>query len=118
MTPESESALLDQLHSEFSDFYKELYNIRPRWVRFASVEDAEDAIVELAGESEMNREMDRYHGEVDSLALGTASQVRANQPGPYDREHLPKFAGMGRRSELDEKLRRRLRRIIREVVRR
>lgn len=115
MTPESYEALLDQLNGEYSDFYKELYNIRPG-SGFTKVEDAEDAIAELAAESEMDREMERYRGEVASLAQDVERDVNTNRPRPYDREHMPKYAGMGRRSELDEKLRRRLRRIIREVV--
>ena len=44
MTPESEATLLDDLHGEYSDFYKELNNIRPWWVQFDTVDQANEAI--------------------------------------------------------------------------
>tara|TARA_Y100000034_G_scaffold47441_1_gene58414 strand:- start:3288 stop:3644 length:357 start_codon:yes stop_codon:yes gene_type:complete len=116
MTPESEEELLDQLNAEYSDAYKELYGIRPRWIEFNKVEDADDALAELHDDMQRKIEIETQEREAWQHQRQKEEEIQELQPGIYDREHLPKFAGMGRQVETRIRLRSRLRKIIREVV--
>jgi hypothetical protein len=40
-------ATLDEMHEHYSDLYKSVYGIRPRWVSFDNILDAGDAILSL-----------------------------------------------------------------------
>lgn len=43
---------LEQLHSDYSDLYKDVHGIRPRWAKFSTVEEAEAAYNQLAAYAE------------------------------------------------------------------
>ena len=117
MSPESYEKELESLNGIYSDTYKEMYGIRPRWMHFNKVEDAEAALEDLYARQDWDAQVDQYEDEFFDIDHTLDTQEQELQPGPYDREHLPKYSGMGRRAEeLQENLKLRLRRIIREVT--
>lgn len=117
MDPELDENTLDTLTGIYSDVYKELHGIRPRWERFDSVDQVELAILNLYDEIDHKAEIEAHEREEREYDQSVDREVEDLQPGIYDREHLPKYSGMGRRAEeLQENLKLRIRRIIREVV--
>ena len=46
-------ATLDEMHDYYSDFYKEVYGIRPRWASFETIDDAGVAILQLEAEAKI-----------------------------------------------------------------
>ncbi len=65
--------------SEYSDYYKSVYNIRPRGERFASLEAVEAAIAELdaAAEREAAWEAKREEREADRAAFARMEERAA-----------------------------------------
>ena len=49
----SRLATLDEMHEHYSDFYKEVHGIRPRWVTFTSIKEAGEAILRLEAEAKI-----------------------------------------------------------------
>lgn len=79
---------LECLQSDFSDFYKEIHGIRPRWMtdeQWNSEEWLEQAIkgLEVAAEEEAVRRNDAYARAINTLEDLIVTQI---QNGATDRE--------------------------------
>ena len=98
MTPESYEEELENLSSEYSDTYKDVHGIRPRQVRFGTVDEAEAALESLYADIESDRSFDQYNSERLGYARDFDLQTQELQSGTFDREDLSKQSGMGRRS--------------------
>ena len=117
MTPESEEALLANLHGIYSDVYKSKYGMRPRLSKFDTVENIEAAIDELQSEIELDLETDVWFDDQARMQNDMDTQVHELQPNPGDAEHFPKRSGMGRRFESKMRLRNRIRKLVQEKYR-
>ena len=80
---------LECLQSDFSDFYKEVHGIRPRWMtdeQWNSEEWLEAAIrgLEVAAEEENQRRNDAYARSINTLEDSIATLIQTE--GATDRE--------------------------------
>jgi len=107
---------LEAFSDEYSDTYKSIYGIRPRWIRFSTVDEAEEALSRLYDEMSRHTDHERYRDELDAVSADIDNQVQSNQPGPYDSEDLSKHSGMGRRVESRIQMKNSIRKIIKEVL--
>jgi hypothetical protein len=78
----SRLATLDEMHEHYSDFYKEVYGIRPRWARFATIEDAGVAILQLNAEAKLVfAQKDREEAEAAEAVEKTINSLIASGAG-------------------------------------
>ena len=120
-----EDLALSLLSQTYSDAYKSLHGIRPRWVKFNSPAEAQKAIDAL----DLDAERMAYEDDLSWLEQETEWEKSRKEmadlrtPGiDLDYEHVPKRSGMGRRMESVKKERnktmkitkRQLRKIIKE----
>jgi hypothetical protein len=103
---DSDQEMLDHLSSLYSDMYKDVHGIRPRWAHFKTIDQVQHAIDDLQpcvdieiAQQEEDRRRDEFEQEIESL-----------RPGDYDIES-PKHSGMRRRQE---SIRRQLKKIVNE----
>jgi hypothetical protein len=120
------------LSSTYSDYYKEIHGIRPRWnmerIRAMSVEEIQaevdkldDEAAELAKDPPHEWMEDRDHEDQEGWEDEMIAAVKAHPedvPEEYiEYETLPQQTGMGRRTEGIMRItRRQLRRIIKEAI--
>ncbi len=114
------------LASTYSDYYKDLHGIRPRWmadkIKTMSVEEIQTLIDDLDKEAEVMAADEKWEEEnLPGWEDEMMAAVKANPediPSEYlEYETLPQQTGMGRRTEGIMRItRRQLRRIIREAI--
>tara|TARA_Y100000310_G_C20532914_1_gene739418 strand:+ start:206 stop:937 length:732 start_codon:yes stop_codon:yes gene_type:complete len=114
------------LSSTYSDYYKDLHGIRPRWmadkIKSMSVEEIQTLIDDLDKEAETMAADEKW--EEENLPGWEDEMIAAVKAHPEDvpkeyleYETLPQQTGMGRRTEGIMRItRRQLRRIIRETT--
>ena len=114
------------LSSTYSDYYKDLHGIRPRWmadkIKSMSVEEIQTLIDDLDKEAETMVADEKW--EEENLPGWEDEMIAAVKAHPEDvpeeyleYETLPQQTGMGRRTEGIMRItRRQLRRIIREAI--
>ena len=114
------------LASTYSDYYKDLHGIRPRWmadkIKTMSVEEIQTLIDDLDKEAEVMAADEKW--EEENLPGWEDEMMAAVEANPEDipeeyleYETLPQQTGMGRRTEGIMRItRRQLRRIIRESL--
>ena len=90
---------LDHLVGEYSDAYKDIHGIRPRWMKFNSVEEVEAALDELHRQDELQAAYDKHDEEVRAHEQQKEREFQTLMPVPGEREDLSKISGMGRRFE-------------------
>lgn len=124
----------EHMESLYSDMYKELHNIRPRWVDFENISDSElrQMLVNLQDdidnapplddyedyedyEAEADREVEAFkqslymQGEEDQEFLEPEASAEEEEL-----ERMPKHIGMGRGASLDETIRAMVREVLLE----
>lgn len=62
----SDATELEELQSMYSDFYKEVHGIRPRWVRLTSIAEAEHKLAQLREEAVAIQESEAYWDKIDA----------------------------------------------------
>jgi len=106
-----EELSLDLLSSTYSDKYKSIHGIRPKWAKFKTVEEVQKAIANL------DREVEEM---IATDELDQQSQLEyEREKYEFDYEKSPSRSGMGRRMESKMRIsRKRLNKIIKESMRR
>ena len=109
---------LDHLVGEYSDAYKDIHGIRPRWKKFNSVEEVHAALDELDRYTELQTAYDKHDEEVWAHEQQEEQEVQDLMSVPAEREDLSKISGMGRRFEgrIMKITKRQLGRIIKEEI--
>jgi hypothetical protein len=110
-----EDLALSVLSQTYSDMYKDINGIRPRWVKFTSADEASRKIDTLHKEYESAMEDQQFAEEEIQRHLEKEKEIQTLMPGEFDYEHIPRSSGMGRRVENKMRItKRQLRRIIKE----
>lgn len=108
----------EHMESLYSDMYKELHNIRPRWVDFENISDSElrQMLVNLQDDIDNAPPLDDDDDFSDYVR-----DVDRDMPTSWDEEaeeeeleRLPKQMGMGRGASLDETIRAMVREVLLE----
>jgi hypothetical protein len=88
------------LHQEYSDAYKSLHGIRPRWVKFETVEQIQQALKDLDREYEIMAADDKWNAERDAEWEKERQELAMLQVPGIDLEYdqVPHHQGMGRRA--------------------
>jgi hypothetical protein len=96
-----EDLALSILHQTYSDTYKSLHGIRPRWAKFNSVAEAQKAIDDLDKEAELISADDENWLEKEAEWEKERQKLSdLEAPGlDLDYQKLSKQSGMGRRME-------------------
>ena len=112
-----EELAMSLLSQTYSDMYKSVHGIRPRWVQFNNAAEVQAAIDDL------NRDIDEvirageWQAQQDAEYAKQQKELEELMPGEFDFEHVPRRSGMGRRMEsvvrISEK---KLKRIIKEII--
>ena len=100
-----EELALSLLSSSYSDMYKSIHGIRPRWQEFSSPAEAQAAIDALNQEVEAMIAADELRVQQQAEYEKKEKELQALMPGEFDFEHVPRRSGMGRRTESTSKLR-------------
>lgn len=110
------------LSQTYSDAYKSLHGIRPRWAKFETVDQVQQAIDELDREAEAMAEDQAFWAKREAEWEKERQELAALQVPGLDLEYekVPQRSGMGRRHEGVEKrtfrtTRKRLKQIIESV---
>ena len=115
-----EELALSILHQEYSDTYKALHGIRPRFKSFDTVDQVQDALDDLDREYEAMEAQAKLDAAVEADFQAEREELASLQvPGlDLDFEKKPMRSGMGRRMEgrKVKVTRRQLRRMIREEM--
>ena len=110
------------LSQTYSDAYKSLHGIRPRWAEFKTVQEIEDALDELDQQAEAMAEDEAVWAQIDQEGWEKERQELEDLSRPgldLEYEKVPQRSGMGRRMEgrASVKLtKKQLRKIIRESL--
>ncbi|MBK26135.1 MAG: hypothetical protein CME70_19210 [Halobacteriovorax sp.] len=124
-----EELAFEILSQTYSDAFKSLHGIRPRWARFETVAQVQAAIDDLDREAEAMAEDDAFNAEREAEWEKERQELAALQvPGlDLDYEKVPQRSGMGKRLKTKSAQRQwenkamnitksRLRQIIREEI--
>ena len=89
------------LSQEYSDAYKALHGIRPRWASFENVKQVQDALEDLDREAEAMAEDQAFWNSIEAEWEKERQELASlSRPGlDLDYDKLPKQQGFGRRSE-------------------
>ena len=103
------------LSQSYSDAYKSLHGIRPRWARFKTVDEVQAAIDDLDREAEAMAEDEAFYAEREKEWEKERQELAALQVPGLDLEYekIPQRSGMGRRAESIK----RIKKIIQEELR-
>ena len=112
-----EELALSLLSSTYSDMYKSIHGIRPRWEEFNSPAEAQAAIDALDQEVEDMIAADELEAQQQAEYEKKEKEIQALMPGEFDFQHIPKRSGMGRRMENYIRITpNALKRLIKEVI--
>jgi hypothetical protein len=112
-----EELALSLLGSTYSDMYKSIHGIRPRWENFNTPAEAQAAIDRLDQEVEDMIAADELEAQQQAEYEKKEKEIQALMPREFDFEHVPRHSGMGRRMENKKTIiKNRLTKIIREVL--
>lgn len=93
----------EAMESLYWDMYKELHNIRPRWVDFESLSDSElrKMILDLQDDIVASFESEKFDREREEEKLADERAISELEPSAEEEEleRLPMHSGMGRRLE-------------------
>ena len=89
------------LSQSYSDAYKSLHGIRPRWARFETVEQIQQALNDLDREYEAMAADNKWNAERDAEWEKERQELATLQVPGLDLEYekVPQRSGMGRRHE-------------------
>lgn len=108
----------EHMESLYSDMYKELHNIRPRWVDFESLSDSElrKMILDLQDDIDASFESEKFDREREEEELADERAISELEPSAEEEEleRMPKHIGMGRGASLDETIRAMVREVLLE----
>ena len=94
-----EELALSLLHSSYSDTYKSIHGIRPRWAKFETVEEVQKALNDLDREVEDMIAADELDAQKQAEYEKKQKEIRALMPTGYEHaltRDFPKQAGFGR----------------------
>lgn len=96
-----EELAFEILSQSYSDAYKELHGIRPRWARFKTCQEVQEALDELDKEAQAISEDEAFWATIESGWEQERKELAALQvPGcDLDYEKIPQRQGMGRRGK-------------------
>ena len=94
-----EELALSLLGSTYSDMYKSIHGIRPRWENFNTPAEAQGAIDRLDQEVEDMIAADELEAQQQAEYEKKEKEIQALMPGEFDFQHVPRRSGMGRRME-------------------
>jgi hypothetical protein len=121
----------EAMESLYWDMYKELHNIRPRWVDFESLSDSElrKMILDLQDDIVASFESEKFDREREEEKLADERAISELEPSAEEEEleRLPMHSGMGRRLEetyidnmpsgkVSENVRKVIRTLVKEVL--
>lgn len=96
----------ETMESLYWDMYKELHNIRPRWVDFENISDSElrKMILDLQDDIDASFESEKFDREREEEELADERAISELEPSAEEEEYerMPKNMGMGRGASLDE----------------
>lgn len=96
----------EAMESLYWDMYKELHNIRPRWVDFESLSDSElrKMILDLQDDIDASFESEKFDREREEEELADERAISELEPSAEEEEYerMPKSMGMGRGASLEE----------------
>lgn len=106
----------EAMESLYWDMYKELHNIRPRWVDFENISDSElrKMILDLQDDIDASFESEKFDREREEEELADERAISELEPSAEEEEYerMPKSMGMGRGASLEETIRA----LVREVL--
>jgi hypothetical protein len=112
-----EELALSLLGSTYSDMYKSIHGIRPRWENFNTPAEAQAAIDRLDLEVEDMIAADELEAQQQAEYEKKEKEIQALLPGEFDFEHVPRRSGMGRRMENKMRIsRKQLSKIVKETM--
>lgn len=107
------------LSQEYSDAYKALHGIRPRWARFENVKQVQDALEDLDREAEALAEDQAFWATIEAEWEKERQELASlSRPGlDLDYDKFPKQQGFGRRTESKIVMTRgQLRKLLKEAI--
>jgi hypothetical protein len=112
-----EELALSLLRQNYSDTYKSIHGIRPRWATFETVEEVQKAITNLDLEVEEMIAADELDQQKQIEYERERKELEELMPHEFDYEDVPKRSGMGRRMENKMRIsRKQLNKIIKESM--
>lgn len=114
----------EAMESLYSDMYKELHNIRPRWVDFENLSDSKlrKMILDLQDDIDASFESEQFDREREEEYVARERDIEELEPSAEEEEleRLPKHMGMGRGAGLEEtyidNMKEEVRALVREVL--
>jgi len=94
-----EDLALSLLSSSYSDLYKSLHGIRPRWQKFNTPAEAQDALNNLDRVYEEMLAQEEINAQQQAEYVKKEAEIKSLMPDEFDFEHIPRRSGMGRRME-------------------
>lgn len=100
----------EAMESLYSDMYKELHNIRPRWVDFENLSDGElrRMILDLQDDIDQSFEDEKFDREREEEHDASEREIEELEPFSAEEEEferMPMSMGMGRGASLEETIR-------------
>ena len=94
-----EELALSLLSQTYSDLYKSLHGIRPRWESFDTVVEVQAALDDLNQEYENMVAAEELEAQQQAEYERKEKEIEELMPGEFDFQHIPTRSGMGRRLE-------------------